>query len=145
MAAQGGDDIQKGIFQGRDISQATTMILVSPWQQVIALTTTQGANLLNEGTKPVEEKFSGQGRDVPRFIALVKNQVSKCYLSEVVMINGKNLLADYGTVTLDEIKRVRDARNAITPTTLRQAQPRIKAQMLFHFIYESLGFYHVER
>lgn len=54
-------------------------------------------------------------------------------------MNGKNLLVDYGTISLEEIKRVRDARNAIDPTNLREAQPRIKAQILFHFIYGSLG------
>ena len=137
-AAQGGDGFQDAIPQ-RDDPQARSIIIISPWQQDIDLLTKQGANLWNEGTKPAEEKFTGQGRDVPRFIALIKNQVSKCFLTEIVTINGKNLLADYGTVSLEEIKRVRDIRNLTVPTTLRQAQPRIKAQILFHFIYESLG------
>jgi hypothetical protein len=103
------------------------------------LTTKHGSSLWNEGTKPVDEKFTGQGRDVPRFIALIKNHVSKCYLSEIMMINGKNLLSDYGITSLDEVKRARDVRNAVIPTTLREAQPKIKAQILFHFIYGSLG------
>ena len=137
-AAQGGDGFQDAIPQ-RDDPQARSIIIISPWQQDIDLLTKQGANLWNEGTKPAEEKFTGQGRDVPRFIALIKNQVSKCFLTEIVTINGKNLLADYGTVSLEEIKRVRDIRNLTVPTTLRQAQPRIKAQILFHFIYGSLG------
>ena len=94
-AAQGGEDVQP-------------MIIVSPWQQDIDLTTKQGSNLWNEGTKPVDEKFTGQGRDVPRFIALIKNQVSKCFLTEVVTVNGKNLLAHYGTVALEEINLVQD-------------------------------------
>ena len=55
------------------------------------------------------------------------------------MINGKNLLSDYGITSLEEVKRARDARNAAIPTTLREAQPKIKAQILFHFIYGSLG------
>ncbi|KAG9297423.1 hypothetical protein G9A89_021681 [Geosiphon pyriformis] len=55
------------------------------------------------------------------------------------MINGKNLLSNYGTTTLEEVKRARDIRNAVIPTTLREAKPKIKAQILFHFIYGSLG------
>lgn len=137
--ARGGDELQERIFQREANPRVFPMIIVSPWQQDIDLTTKQGSSLWNEGTRPVEEKFTGQGRDVPRFIALVKNQVSKCYLSDVTTVNGKNLLVDYGTVTLEEIKRARDARNSITPTSLREAQPRIKAQMLFHFVYGSLG------
>ncbi len=138
-AAPGGDDFQDAIFPGGDALQLRSIIIVSPWQQDIDLMTKQGSSLWNEGTKPVDEKFTGQGRDVPRFIALVKNQVSKCYMTEVITFNGKNLLVDYGTVTLEEVKRARDARNVIAPSTIREAQPKIKAQMLFHFIYGSLG------
>jgi hypothetical protein len=144
MAAEGGAAIAQGgdLFdasQGRGMQGVSPTILVSPWQQEIDLSTKHGSNLWSEGTKPADEKFSGSGRDVPRFIALVKNQVSKCYLTDIVTVNGKNLLVDYGTVTLEEIKRVRDARNAVNPSSLREAQPRIKAQILFHFIYGSLG------
>ena len=136
--AQGGD-LFEDASQGRGNATISTMIFVSPWEQEIDLSTKYGSNLWNEGTKPVDEKFSGSGKDVPRFIALVKNQVSKCYLSDIVTFNGKNLLMDYGTISLEEIKRVRDARNAVNPSNLREAQPRIKAQILFHFIYGSLG------
>ena len=138
QVAQGGDDFDDA-SQGRDANLFLPTILVSPWQQEIDLSTKHGSNLWNEGTKPADEKFSGSGKDVPRFIALVKNQVSKCYLTEIVTVNGKNLLVDYGTVTLEEIKRVRDARNAVNPVSLYEAQPRIKAQILFHFIYGTLG------
>lgn len=122
-----------------DAQDSQVMIIVSPWQQDINLTTKHGSSLWNEGTKPVDEKFTGQGKDVPRFIAMIKNHVAKCYLTDIIMINGKNLLSDYGTTSLEEIKRVRDRRNSVHPTTLREAQPKIKAQILFHFIYGSLG------
>ena len=89
--ARGGDELQERIFQREANPRVFPMIIVSPWQQDIDLTTKQGSSLWNEGTRPVEEKFTGQGRDVPRFIALVKNQVSKCYLSDVTTVNGKNL------------------------------------------------------
>ena len=135
----GDDDFQETIPHRGDDPQEPLMIIVSPWQQDIDLRTKQGSNLWNEGTKPIDEKFTGQGRDVPRFIAIIKNHVSKCYLTGIIMINGKNLLSDYGTMSLEEVKRARDVRNMIIPTTLRQAQSKIKAQMLFHFIYSSLG------
>lgn len=134
-----GGDLFEDASQGRGAALIAPTILVSPWQQEIDLSTKHGSNLWNEGTKPADEKFSGSGKDVPRFIALVKNQVSKCYLTDIVTVNGKNLLVDYGTVSLDDIKRARDARNAVNPSSLREAQPRIKAQILFHFIYGSLG------
>ena len=137
--AMGDDDFMETIQNGADAPPDPLMIIVSPWQQDINLKTKHGSSLWNEGTKPVDEKFTGQGRDVPRFIALIKNHVSKCYLTEIIMINGKNLLSDYGTTSLEEVKRARDARNAVIPTTLREAQPKIKAQILFHFLYGSLG------
>ena len=144
-AKEGGDDEFKETEEeeqsslGEESSAESTMIIVSPWQQDINLTTKHGSSLWNEGTKPVDEKFTGQGRNVPRFIALIKNHVSKCYLTGIIMINGKNLLSDYGITSSEEVKRARDARNAAIPTTLREAQPKIKAQILFHFIYGSLG------
>ena len=145
MVEQGGGEIAQGgdffedASQGRGATVIAPTIFVSPWQQEIDLSTKFGSSLWTEGTKPVDEKFSGSGKDVPRFLALVKNQVSKCYLTEIVTINGKNLLHDYGTVKLEEVKRIRDARNAVNPSTLLEAQPRIKAQILFHFLYGSLG------
>ena len=138
-AVLGGDDDEETILPVVNAPRLPSMIIVSPWQQDIDLMTKQGSSLWNEGTKPVDDKFTGQGKDVPRFIALVKNQVSKCYLTSIITVNGKNMLVDYGTVTLEEVKRAREARNSVMPTTIRQAQPKIKAQMLFHFIYGSLG------
>ena len=132
--AQEGEEVQELV-----VPSVPTMIIVSPWQQDINLATKHGSSLWNEGTKPVDEKFTGQGRDVPRFIALIKNHVSKCYLTEIIMINGKNLLSDYGTTSLEEVKRARDIRNRSVPTTVHEAQPKIKAQILFHFLYGSLG------
>ncbi len=72
---------------------------------------------------------------MPRFIALVKNRVSKCYLTDIISNNEKNLLVEYGTISLDEVKRARDARNALFPCP----SDRLSQQMLFHFIYSSIG------
>ena len=142
-AVLGGDDDEETILPVVNAPRLPSMIIVSPWQQDIDLMTKQGSSLWNEGTKPVDDKFTGQGKDVPRFIALVKNQVSKCYLTDIVTVNGKNLLVDYGTVSLDDIKRVRDARNAVNPTTLREAQPQIHAEILFHFIHGTVVLAHI--
>jgi hypothetical protein len=110
-------ETREGDVQDFEVPSVPVMIIVSPWQQDINLTTKHGSSLWNEGTKPVDEKFNGQGRDVPRFIALIKNHVSKCYLTEIIMINGKSLLSDYGTTSLEEVKRARDIRNAVIPMT----------------------------
>ncbi len=76
------------------------IIIVSPWQQDIELKTKQDSSLWNPRTKPMDEKVIGQGCNVPiSIVALVKNQVSNCYMTAVFHFNRKNLLVDYGTVT----------------------------------------------
>ena len=72
MATEGGDvdefmetEEQESTSIGEESSMESVMIIVSPWQQDINLTTKHGSSLWNEGTKPVDEKFTGQGRDVP--------------------------------------------------------------------------------
>ncbi len=95
-----GDDFQNTIPQVGDDPSLPLMIAVSPWQQDIDLMTKPGSNLWNEETKSVDERFLGQGRDVPGFMAIVKNHVSKCFLTGITTIDGKNLLADQGTITL---------------------------------------------
>ncbi len=65
--------------------------------------------------------------------------VAMCLLEGITTIKGRNLLADHGSITLDEIKEVCKLQNTLVPTTLRQVQPKTKAQMLFYFIYGRLG------
>ena len=67
-------------------------IIFSPWQGDIDLNTKHGKALWDEGIKPIEDKFNGQGRDLVRFLALVSNQVAKCHWQEIITIDGKSLL-----------------------------------------------------
>ncbi|KAG9285219.1 hypothetical protein G9A89_000488, partial [Geosiphon pyriformis] len=53
--------------------QATLVILLSPWDGDIDLSTKTGKSLWDEGIKPLETKFSGNGPDLPRFLADVSN------------------------------------------------------------------------
>jgi hypothetical protein len=87
----------------------------------------------------MEDKFDGTGPDVARFVALVKNQVQKCCLESILRFGQKNLLVDYGTITLQEVIAQRDARLANEPATLQDAQPILKAKILYHYVYNSLG------
>jgi len=51
----------------------------------------------------------------------------------------RDLLEDYGRITTEEVIAARDARNSIMPQTVLETRPQIQAEMMFHFIYESLG------
>lgn len=113
--------------------------VTNPWQCPIDLNTKAGSHLWTEGTKPMEDKFDGTGGDVARFVAIVKNQVQKCCLESILRFGTKNLLIDYGTITLQEVIAQRDARLAHDPTTLQEAQPILKAKILYHYVYNSLG------
>ena len=114
-------------------------IIISPWQGDIDLSTKQGKALWDEGIKPIESKFNGQGKDLVRFLALVSNQVSKCFWQDIVTVNNKNLLTQYGEITKNEMETARAARRMAPITTLAEARPQINALMMFHFIYDSLG------
>jgi len=114
-------------------------IIFSPWQGDIDLNTKQGKALWDEGITPMESKFTGQGKDLVRFIALVTNQVAKCYWHSIVTVNNKSLLTHYGEISKAEVVADRTARRTAPIATLADARPRINALMLFHFLYNSLG------
>ena len=114
-------------------------IIISPWQGDIDLNTKQGKAIWDEGITPVEEKFTGQGKDLVRFLADVSNQVSKCLWKPILTINNKYLLTQYGEITMQEVEAARATRRATPIVTLADARPQINALMMFHFIYKSLG------
>ena len=132
--------VQAPVIQAPSGPQAAvSTIMVSPWQGEIDLSTKQGKALWDEGIRPTETKFTGQGKDLFRFLADVTNRVNKCYWHNILIINNKNLLTQYGEMTLEQVKQARDARQAVIPRTLSEAKPKIHALMLYHFLYESLG------
>ena len=53
-------------------------ILLSPWDGEVDLSTKTGKCLWDEGIKPLETKFLGQGKDLPCFLADVSIRVDKC-------------------------------------------------------------------
>ena len=124
--------------QGQQAAAAAPIIL-SPWQSEIDLNTKHGKALWDEGIKPISTPFTGQGKDLVRFLALVTNQVAKCFWDPILQIQGKNLLTQYGEITVNQVIQARDARIAIVPTTLAEARPQINALMMFYFIYNSLA------
>ena len=58
--------------------QVAQSILLSPWDGDINLSTKTGKSLWDEGIKPLENKFSGNGKDLARFLADVSNRANKC-------------------------------------------------------------------
>ena len=114
-------------------------IITSPWQGELDLNTKRGKALWDEGIKPIDIKFTGQGKDLVRFLALVTNHVSKCLWHGITTINGKNLLTQYGEITKLEVELARTMRRMAPIITLADARPQINALMFFHFVYNSLG------
>ena len=131
--------VTQGATQGQQMPLAAAGIMVSPWQGEIDLTTKQGKALWDEGIRSAETKFTGQGKDLYRFLADVANRINKCYWHDIMRVNGKELLTQHGEITIEEVKRARNTRQLIVPRTLAEAKPLISAQMLYYFIYESLG------
>ena len=114
-------------------------IIYSPWQGDIDLNTKHGKALWDEGIRPIESKFTGQGKDLVRFLALVANQVSKCFWQGIITVDNKNLLTQYGEIPRASVINAREARNSVPVTSLATARPRINALMMYHFTYNSLG------
>ena len=113
-------------------------ILISPWQGTIDLSTKTGKALWDEGIKSLETKFSGQGKDVVRFLADVHNRVDKCEWHQIITFtNDQDLLNNWGKITKEEVIQARDDRDLIVVTNLQQARPQINALMMFHFLYDS--------
>ena len=118
-------------------------IIYSPWQGDLDLSTKVGKLLWNEGIVPLEMKFSGQGKDVIRFLADVQNRIDKCFWHNITTLNGKSLIKNHGQIKLLQLKTRRDARDweAKTAITLADARPKIDALMMYYFLYDSLGSY----
>lgn len=119
--------------------QAPQVILLSPWDGDIDLSSKTGKSLWDEGIKPLENKFSGNGRDLVRFLADITNRAKKCKWQTLLIIKGKNLLTQYGEITMQDVLSDKAVRDQIIPTTLAEARPKMNALMMFHFIYDSLG------
>jgi len=115
------------------------MILLSPWDGDIDLSQKTGKALWDEGIRPLENKFSGSGRDLVRFLADVTNRAKKCKWQALLTIQGKNLLTNYGEIQMVQVEAERARRLAAPVTTLAEARPRVDALMMYYFIYDSLG------
>ena len=118
---------------------APQVILLSPWDGDIDLSTKTGKSLWDEGIKPLENKFSGNGRDLARFLADVTNRAKKCKWQTLLTIRRKKLLMQYGEISMEDVVFEKHMRDQMVPTTLAEAKPKINALMMYYFLYESLG------
>ena len=78
------DNDDASTVTGDDIVGTKKQIIYSPWQGDIDLNTKLGKSLWNEGITPLETKFTGQSKDVIRFLADVQNRVDKCFWHDIV-------------------------------------------------------------
>jgi hypothetical protein len=132
-----GPAAQQGAQQ--QAQPAPQIILLSPWDGDIDLSTKAGKSLWDEGIKPLENKFSGNGRDLVRFLADITNRAKKCKWQTLLTINNKSLLTHYGEITTQEVIAAKTARDLVPVTTLADARDKVNALMMYHFIYDSLG------
>ena len=137
-APGGGDDPGgTGLAAAAEEAAAPVLILTSPWEGDIDLTTKQGKALWDEGIKPLENKFTGKGNDVIRFLADIKNRADKCKWKSILTINHQSLLTHYGSIDTDDVTTARDDRDLAVVTDLATARPKINALMMYYFLYEN--------
>ena len=130
------DLVQEPAQQGarQPVPQRAPLILLSPWDGDIDLSTRTGKSLWDEGIKPLENKFSGNGRDLARFLADVTNRAKKCKWLPLLTIRRKSLLSQYGEISMDDVLFEKNLRDSIVPTTLAEARLKVNALMMFHFL-----------
>ena len=92
---------------GDNVVGTKEQIIYSPWQGDIDLNTKLGKLLWNEGITLLETKFTGQSKDVIRFLADVQNRVDKCFWHDIVTFYGKNLITQHGEIELTTIAAAR--------------------------------------
>ena len=117
------------------------IILLSPWDGEIDLSTKEGKSLWHKATTPMEIKFTGYAKDLNRFLAELENKAETCRWHDILEIDNKNLIRQYGEITREQVKRAKEARENAPVFTLAQAQPKIKTRIMFQYVYESLGQY----
>ena len=125
--------------QGQQVQAPPVQIVISPWHADIDPSTKAGMSLWAEGIKPLETKFSGYGKDIVQFLASVRNRVDKCLWIDIITFGNRNLLTNHGEIAVNDVITARNARDAVVPTTLQEARPKLNSLMLFHFVYDSLG------
>ena len=116
------------------IQAPAPLILLSPWEGDIDLSSKTGKSLWDKGIKPLNTKFTGYAKDLVRFMADVKNCADKCKWDDILLIHGKHLLKQYGEITADQVKNARDTRIQAVPTMLEEACPQVNGRMMFYFM-----------
>jgi hypothetical protein len=127
------------------MTTTATTFSVSIFDREIDLSTKEGIRLFEIGTEPLPTPFSGHGKDLRLFINALHNRAKKCKWvgPGSIMefdVNGQklDLLKDYGRIPIDIIKKVRDDRNARTPTSVAETRSTIDSTMMFECIEKSL-------
>jgi len=116
--------------------QATTFALTpsKAIPGVIDYSTKFGASIWNSNTKPLDEKYNLDPKNLPGFLSLVKERVEVAGWDMTIDVNGAkvDVLTHYGTVTSEQVKQ---AGLLVTAGQDRAAQ---NSYQLAHFLRESL-------
>ena len=86
------------------------IILLSPWDGEIDLSTKEGKSLWHKATTPMEIKFTGYAKDLNRFLAELENKAETCRWHDILEIDNKSLIRQYGEISREQVKRAKEAR-----------------------------------
>jgi hypothetical protein len=108
---------------------------------MLDLSSKVGQSLYQEGSKPLDAKFSGKPEELFVFIANLKRRTQECYWNSAahgiltITVNGEylNLLGDYGQLTTAQVEAARVIRDAGANNRSRQ-----NALMMSKCVYDSL-------
>jgi hypothetical protein len=96
-------------------------VMISPYEGgMLDLTSKVGQSLFQEGSKPLDAKFSGKPEELFVFIADLKCHTQECYWNSAahgiltITVNGKdlNLLDNYGQLTAANVEAARVIHDA---------------------------------
>ena len=98
----------------------------------------QGRRLYALAVQPLATKFDGRTENLLTFIQGVSNKVKSCNWTSVCNVSGRDILSEYGRLTVDQVKSARDARSynvtTANPITDGNYRERIDAAWMFEFL-----------
>jgi hypothetical protein len=116
----------------------------SPFPVDIDYSTKHGLHLHRIATATLHPTwdYTGDGKDLLRLLELIKDRARLCGWDNIITIDSKNLLKDYGAITIDQCIRARDRRIHLTTNgtgTTRDEFDTNAAELMYHCLIASLS------
>jgi hypothetical protein len=116
----------------------------SPFPVDIDYSTKHGLHLHRIATATLHPTwtYTGDGKDLLRLLELIKDRARLCGWDNIITVDSKNLLKDYGAITVDQCTQARDRRIHISSTgtgTTRDDFDTSAAELMYHCLIASLS------